>query len=306
MTTINTTDDLLTLLRENHEFREAVRQAILTEELLSLPAVFSAFASEIRSDIKRLEQGQQELRGSVNQLEEGQQELRGSVNQLEEGQQELRGSVNQLEEGQQELRTGQRELRGSVNQLEEGQQELRTGQRELRGSVNRLEEGQQELRTGQRELKSSVDALRGSSLEQKLRTKLIPMVSREFNVRRTYPIWAPGIFAIHGSSKEFDDRMVQAAESGIISEDDEDRLRVTDFIMRSQRKADRSTLWFAVEASGVIHDDDITRAKRSAEVITKLYGQTAIPLVYGYQIHEEQAKLASDLDVPVFIDTDRN
>ena len=264
MTTINTTDDLLTLLRENHEFREAVRQAILTEELLSLPAVFSAFASEIRSDIKRLEQGQQELRGSVKQLEEGQQELRGSVKQLEEG------------------------------------------QRELRGSVKRLEEGQQELRTGQRELKSSVDALRGSSLEQKLKTKLIPLVSREFNVKRTYPIWAPGIFVMYGSAKEFDDRMVQAAESGIISEDDEDRLRVTDFIMRSQRKADRSTLWFAVEASGVINDDDITRAKKSAEVITKLYGQTAIPLVYGYQIHEEQAKLARDLDVPVFIDADRD
>ena len=31
MTTINTTDDLLSLLRDNQEFREAVRQAILSE-----------------------------------------------------------------------------------------------------------------------------------------------------------------------------------------------------------------------------------------------------------------------------------
>ncbi len=44
MPSINTADDLLTLLRENKEFREAVRQAILTEELLTLPAVFNSFA----------------------------------------------------------------------------------------------------------------------------------------------------------------------------------------------------------------------------------------------------------------------
>ena len=54
MTTINTTEDLLSLLHENQEFREAVRQAILTEELLALPAVFTAVASEIRADIREL------------------------------------------------------------------------------------------------------------------------------------------------------------------------------------------------------------------------------------------------------------
>ena len=62
MTTINTTDDLLSLLKENHEFREAVRRAILTEELMSLPAVFSSFASEVRADIKILKDGYNELR----------------------------------------------------------------------------------------------------------------------------------------------------------------------------------------------------------------------------------------------------
>ena len=34
MVTINTTDDLLRLLDENPEFREAVRSAILTQELM--------------------------------------------------------------------------------------------------------------------------------------------------------------------------------------------------------------------------------------------------------------------------------
>ena len=75
MTTINTTDDLLSLLKENHEFREAVRRAILTEELMALPAVFSSFASEVRADIKSLKEGQQELRDGYRQLNDKYQEL---------------------------------------------------------------------------------------------------------------------------------------------------------------------------------------------------------------------------------------
>ena len=256
MTTINTSDDLLTLLRENHEFRETVRKAILTEELLALPAVFNAFASEMRGHVRRID-------GNVERLE---------------------GSVNRLE--------------GRVERLEEGQQRLEEGQQRLEGRVERLEVHVERLQF-------SVDSLRGTDLERRLSTKLIPLVSREFNVRRIYPIWAPGVIAVLGNTKEFHDKMEQAVEDGVIDDDDEVRLRVTDFVIRSQRKTDRSTLWFTVEASGVINDDDITRSKQSASVIEKIYGQDAMALVYGYGIHEDQVKLADELDVLVYLDPDR-
>ncbi len=68
MTMIHTSDDLLALLRENREFREAVRQTILTEELLALPAAFSAFATEVRADIKRLEEGQRTHTNDIGEL----------------------------------------------------------------------------------------------------------------------------------------------------------------------------------------------------------------------------------------------
>ncbi len=83
MTTINTADDLLSLLRENQEFREAVRKAILTEELLALPAVFSAFASEIRGEIK-------EVRGEIKRVDS---EIRGELT-------EIRGDIKRIESKQ--------------------------------------------------------------------------------------------------------------------------------------------------------------------------------------------------------------
>ncbi len=105
MITINTPDDLLSFLRENQEFRDAVRRAILTEELLALPSVFTAFASEIRSDIKRLEHGQQELK-------DGQQRHTADIQELKDGQQELKDGYQELKDGQRGHTTDIGELKG--------------------------------------------------------------------------------------------------------------------------------------------------------------------------------------------------
>ena len=46
MVTISTSEDLLRALRENPEWKEAVRREILTEELINLPARFDRFAAK--------------------------------------------------------------------------------------------------------------------------------------------------------------------------------------------------------------------------------------------------------------------
>ena len=48
MVTINTPEDLLRVLAENPEWKEAVRREILTEELINLPARFDRFMEEQR------------------------------------------------------------------------------------------------------------------------------------------------------------------------------------------------------------------------------------------------------------------
>ena len=88
MTTINTTDDLLSLLNENKEFREAARRAILTEELLALPATYNAFVSEIRNYTKATDR-------RLQNLEEGQRELKDGQREIKE---DVRGHTNDLGE----------------------------------------------------------------------------------------------------------------------------------------------------------------------------------------------------------------
>jgi exonuclease VII small subunit len=107
MTTINTSDDLLTLLRENQEFREAARQAILTEELLTLPARFNAFVSEMRDFVSEMRNYIKVTDERLERLEEGQRRLEEGQHRLEERQQRLEEGQQRLEEGQQRLESGQ-------------------------------------------------------------------------------------------------------------------------------------------------------------------------------------------------------
>ena len=56
----------------------------------------------------------------------------------------------------------------------------------------------------------------------------------------------------------------------------------------------------------LLDGDDITRSQQSANAINKIYGQDAVPIVYGYRIHEDQMRLAQELGVQVYLDPDRD
>ena len=104
MTTINSQEDFLRALRENPEWKEAVRALILGEELLQLPARFNAFVDEQRQVNKRVESDISDLKTGQARLEAGQEELRG-------GQEELRGGLD-------ELRAGQRRIEARMDRQE--------------------------------------------------------------------------------------------------------------------------------------------------------------------------------------------
>ena len=100
MTTINSQEDFLRALRENPEWKEAVRAMILGEELLQLPTRFNAFVDEQRQVNKRVESDISDLKAGQARLEAGQDELRAGLTRLEGGQEELRGGLDEVRAGQ--------------------------------------------------------------------------------------------------------------------------------------------------------------------------------------------------------------
>ena len=251
MVSINTSDDLIQLIRENPDFRATVRRELLTEELLEVPGRLQTLTTTVEA---------------------------------------------------QQVAIG--DLQATVRDLTADMRDLQATVRELTANMKDLQATVTGLVTTVRGLGDSVAELRGDVLESKLTSKIPPLIAQQFDVRRVYPMWADGFLPAHPRTEEFERTLEEAADEGKITDDDETRLRVTDLIVRSQRRSDRSTLWFAVEASGVINANDITRARHSADVLKGIHDQDAIPVVYGYQISDRYRELANDLQVPVFLDTE--
>ena len=267
MTTINTADDLLRVVRENKEFREAMRRELLTEELLELPARFAEYAKANDARLDRIE-------GDIGVLKSDGDTLKSDV------------AV---------LKTDVGVLKSDVAVLKTDVGVLKTDVKTLKSDVGKLQ--------------IDVDALRGDALEAKAPTHLCQMLSDTLDIRRVQVIWMPrGIVTPIGRADGFATRIEEAADEGVITEEEEGRLNRTDMVVRSLRKSDGEPLWIAAEASGVINYDDIDRARRSATALTKLYAQDALPAVYGHRIADEQRTFAQAHDglqeVHVFIESD--
>ena len=106
---------------------------------------------------------------------------------------------------------------------------------------------------------------------------------------------------LFGIKCELADAIADAVDAGVLEDWQEARVGLTDIIVRAQRRADRSPVWLAVEASGAIHRRDIERARQSADSLAAAFRQDAIAVVAGYEIDPEENRQADDVGVEVLI-----
>ena len=278
MTQLHTTDDLLREFRENDEFRNAVRRLILTDELLNLPVL-----------VESLQMQMQQMNGRMDGMESRMDSMETRMNDMQ----------TQIDDLRTEMTARLDAVDARLDALEARMDDMQTQIDNLRVDMNNRMDDMQTQITG---LRDSVNNMGGKLLEATLANALRPLLAREFNVRRVYAVWPKSTFVHASYADTFDSEISDAAEDGKITEDDEDRLELTDLIVRSRRKSDRSTLWFTVEASGTISDYDIRRARHSADAIAKVYDEDTLPLVYGYRISDHNREIANALGVSVYLD----
>lgn len=91
---------------------------------------------------------------------------------------------------------------------------------------------------------------------------------------------------------DFLNRVEDALEDGLISEEQDARIDATDFILHAQRRADRVPVWVAVEASNKVHDDDIERVRATADALHTVFDGEALAVVAGYGLDAREAERA--------------
>ena len=111
---IESFQDILDVLEQNPEYREALRRHILDEEIRRLPAEF------------------RELRETVDDLV---QVVREYIETTNERLSRVESDVAELKEGQARLESGLARLEGDVTELKEGQANLEAGYVRLEGRI---------------------------------------------------------------------------------------------------------------------------------------------------------------------------
>ena len=127
MTTVNDFTDILRIIREQPEWGEALRAALLSQEVLEMPqrlaaltVAFTEFAENTNRRLAALEGDVAELKGDVVELKGDVAELKGDVV-------ELKGDVAVLKVGQARLEGAVSRLEGQVGNLRGNSYEQRIG-----------------------------------------------------------------------------------------------------------------------------------------------------------------------------------
>ena len=106
MTTVNDFTDILRIIREQPEWGDALRSALLSQKLLELPERFAEFVeaankrfAALEGDVAELKAGQARLEASVSQLQGDVSQLQGSVSQLQGDVGNMRGTDYEIRLG---------------------------------------------------------------------------------------------------------------------------------------------------------------------------------------------------------------
>ena len=114
MTVIHTTDDLIRLLNENDEFRQAVRRHVLSDELLQLPERLAKFETHVEDFIGEQRQFNKEQRQFNQHIETEISELRQFNKEQRQFNKEQRQFNKEQRQFNQRMENSIGELRGNT------------------------------------------------------------------------------------------------------------------------------------------------------------------------------------------------
>ena len=157
-TTIDTMEDLISVLDEKPEWAEALRSRLLSKEFIELPEQFAQLSATVA-----------QLAVTVAQLAEKLVQQSERIDQLTEAVAQLVVVVAELQEGQRRMEARQDGFEARMDRFESTQQEMlqtqnefRQSQNEFRQSLQEFKQTQDELVRGQHRLEIVVGDLKGA------------------------------------------------------------------------------------------------------------------------------------------------
>ena len=197
-------------------------------------------------------------------------------------------SVNEMiVERLERLEAGQAKLESSQTRLEAGQAKLESSQTRLEAGQAKLESGQARLESGMTNLSSRFGNIIGSDYERRAAQSARRLVRLGLGIRRARVLLAKTA----PDRNEIPELLNEAAENGIVSDDEADDLILADIILTGEG-AGGETAYAVCETSVTLYDQDVLRAKRRAGILQRASGLTVLPAVIGQSAPQGTLDLA--------------
>ena len=137
-----------------------------------------------------------------------------------------------------------------------------------------------ELKEDVGELKNDVGTIKGIILKNTLHRRLSSEIYHPLQLRRPRLIQSP----MQHPGEEFIYLIDDAVLDGSISSENKTRIDKTDFIIRAQRRSERTVVWIVAEVSNRVGESDVVRARESADILGILIDEEIVAVVSGYSI----------------------
>ena len=147
-------------------------------------------------------------------------------------------------------------------------------------------------------VEENVASLRGGKLETDFAHSATSILNRMFGFRRCQ--------VVHGKAghihiaDQLVDQILDACDTGLITERQLRRIYDTDVIARCLRPSDSATVWVAVEVAARLDSADIDRAAQSAAALRQVFGQDVLAVAAGERIDPPDRARAAQAGVTLF------
>ena len=166
----------------------------------------------------------------------------------------------------------------------------------LEDRVKALEDRVKALEDSVKALQDDVGWLRGKAYETDVSRTATSLLNREFGFRRARVVLG-NVIAMPRYAEDFHETVADAADDGVITDEQFQRILATDVIVHCRRSRDDEPTWVAMEVTARVDADDIHRAQRSAAALQTVFGEEALPVVVGERIDPPYATLAQESGV---------
>ena len=286
MTTVNDISDILRIIREQPEWADALRGALLGQELLELPQRFAEFVQAVdkrfaalESDVAELKAGQARLEDRFTNLEGRFTNLEGRFSNLEDRFSNLEGTVGNLQVTVENMQGAIGTTQGTIGTMQGTIGTMQGTIGNIQGTVGTMQ--------------GTIGNIQGTIYEQKIGNNIASIVRQHLGIRSVR------ILKGYKTSDEmtFHDLIDEAEDQGVISEQERIDAGNTDIVLQGQRHPDLSTMYVVLEVSVTVAENDINRAAARAGVLQKATGEATIPAVIGAHMDDIRQELAQGRDV---------